>query len=88
MQTLSELLRSHARHFRHKTFLVCGDKTWTYGEYFAQVEKLAQVLVDHGVSTGQPVCLYAKPARTCRCLPRLPTDRCDRDADELDVSVC
>lgn len=63
MQTLSELLRSHARHFRHKTFLVCEDKSWTYGEYFSQVEKLAQVLVDHGVSKGQPVCLYL-PSRT------------------------
>ena len=58
MQTLSELLRSHARHFRHKTYLVCEDKSWTYGEYFSQVEKLAQVLVEHGVSKGQPVCLY------------------------------
>ncbi len=58
MQTLSELLRSHARHFPHKTFLVCEDKAWTYGEYFSQVEKLAQVLVEHGVTRGQPVCLY------------------------------
>ena len=58
MQTLSELLRSQARHFRDKTFLACEDKSWTYGEYFTQVEKLAQVLVDHGVSKGQPVCLY------------------------------
>ena len=58
MQTLSELLRSHARHFRHKTYLVCEDKSWTYGEYFSQVEKLAKVLVEHGVSKGQPVCLY------------------------------
>jgi len=58
MQTLSELLRSHARHFKHKTFLVCEDKTWTYGEYFSQVERLAQVLVDHGVGKGRPVCLY------------------------------
>jgi acyl-CoA synthetase (AMP-forming)/AMP-acid ligase II len=58
LQTLSELLRSHARHFKHKTYLVCEDKSWTYGEYFSQVEKLAQVLVEHGVSKGQPVCLY------------------------------
>jgi long-chain acyl-CoA synthetase len=58
MQTLAELLRSQAHHFRDKTFLVCGDKSWTYGAYFAQVEKLAQVLVDHGVTKGQPVCLY------------------------------
>jgi long-chain acyl-CoA synthetase len=58
MQTLSELLRSHARHFRDKVFLICEDKTWTYGAYFAQVEKLAQVLLDHGVRKGQPVCLY------------------------------
>jgi long-chain acyl-CoA synthetase len=58
MQTLSELLRSQARHFRDKTFLVCDDRSWTYGEYFAQVERLAQVLVDHGVGKGQPVCLY------------------------------
>ena len=58
MQTLSELLRSHARHFKHKTYLVCEDKSWTYGEYFSQVEKLAKVLVEHGVSKGQPVCLY------------------------------
>jgi acyl-CoA synthetase (AMP-forming)/AMP-acid ligase II len=58
MQTLSELLRAQARHFREKTFLVFEDKSWTYGTYFAQVEKLAQVLVDHGVVKGQPVCLY------------------------------
>ena len=58
MQTLSELLRSQARHFRDKTYLVCEDKSWTYGEYFSQVEKLAQVLVEHGVRKGQPVCLY------------------------------
>jgi long-chain acyl-CoA synthetase len=58
MQTLAELLRSHARHFRDKVFLICEDKTWTYGAYFSQVEKLAQVLVDQGVGRGQPVCLY------------------------------
>ncbi len=58
MQTLSELLRSQAHHFRDKTFLVFGEKSCTYGTYFAQVEKLAQVLVDHDVTKGQPVCLY------------------------------
>jgi long-chain acyl-CoA synthetase len=58
MQTLPELLRSHARHFKDKVFLVFEDKTWTYGAYFNQVEKLAQVLADHGVRKGQAVCLY------------------------------
>jgi long-chain acyl-CoA synthetase len=58
MQTLSELLRSHARHFKTKTFLICEDRSWTYGEYVSQVEKLAQVLVDNGVVKGRPVCLY------------------------------
>ncbi|MFM9940085.1 MAG: class I adenylate-forming enzyme family protein [Hyphomicrobiaceae bacterium] len=58
MQTLSELLRSQARHFGGKTFLVFADKSWTYAAYVDQVEKLARVLVDHGVTKGQPVCLY------------------------------
>lgn len=58
MQTLAELLRSQARHFRHKPFLVCEDRTWTYGAYLTEVEKLAQVLIDYGVTKGQPVCLY------------------------------
>jgi long-chain acyl-CoA synthetase len=58
MQTLSELLRSHARHFKNNTFLICEDRSWTYGEYVGQVKRLAQVMVDHGVAKGQPVCLY------------------------------
>ena len=60
MQTLPELLRSQARHFRHKTFLICEDRTWTYGEYFSQVEKPAQVLVDHG---GSPA--HHRPQEGC-----------------------
>ena len=58
MQTLSELLRSHARHFKDKTFLICEDRSWTYGAYVGEVERLARVLVDHGVTKGMPVCLY------------------------------
>lgn len=58
MQTLSELLRSQVRHFKHKTFLVCGDQSWTYEAYLDRVERLARVLVEHGVGKGQPVCLY------------------------------
>ena len=58
MQTLAELLRSHARHFRNKKFLICEERTWTYGEYVDQVERLARVLMDHGVAKGDPVCLY------------------------------
>ncbi len=58
MQTLSELLRSHARHFKDKPFLICEDRRWTYGAYVGEVERLAQVLVDHGVTKGMPVCLY------------------------------
>lgn len=58
MQTLSELLRSQARHFGEKVFLVFGDKSWTYAAYLDQVERLARVLADQGVTKGEPVCLY------------------------------
>lgn len=58
MQTLSELLRSQARHFGSKTFLVYGDQSWTFAAYLDQVERLARVLVEHGVAKGDPVCLY------------------------------
>ncbi len=58
MQTLSELLKSQARHFANKTFLVCEDRSWTYAEYYDQAARLAQVLLDHGVAKGEPVCLY------------------------------
>jgi amino acid adenylation domain-containing protein len=60
-QTLIEMFDTHVERYAHKTAVVAGDTRLTYSELNAQANKLANQLVQRGVSNGDLVGL---------CLPR------------------
>ena len=64
-----------------------GDRTLTFGELDAEVDRLARVLASRGVGSGSRVCLYLRnsPALVAG-LPRHPQARRHRRADEHPLS--
>ena len=59
-QTLSDLLHRTAARLPNKTAIVCGDTTWTWGEFDALVSRLAAGLHAQGVAKGEHVGVLAR----------------------------
>ena len=59
-QTLSDLLRRTAARLPHKTAIVCGATSWTYGEFDHTVSRLAAGLHQSGVAPGDRVAVLAR----------------------------
>ena len=53
--TLGDVLREHGRSWPNKTALVCGDQRYTYAEFDARASRLANVLREHGVGSGDRI---------------------------------
>ncbi|APE42392.1 hypothetical protein BOO69_02405 [Sulfitobacter alexandrii] len=52
---LPDLFATHARHYPRKTAIVCGDDTRTWGDFSANVNRVAHHLIDQGVGKGDMV---------------------------------
>ena len=55
-------------------FLLDGQRSWTYGEFFDQVRVYAAVLIDAGAQPGDRVLVHVEksPEAVALCLLRLP----------------
>lgn len=55
---LSLLPREAARKWGEREALLFGDKRWTYGEFDAEVDRIAAALIASGMQPGEHVALY------------------------------
>jgi fatty-acyl-CoA synthase len=58
--TLGDLLRRTARRLPDKTALICGEVRWTFREFDAVVNRLANGLAARGVAPGERVALLSR----------------------------
>ena len=63
-QTLGDLLRRTAQRFPHKEAIIFGDETWTYAEFDARCNRLANGLIARGVKPGDRVALLSYNSNT------------------------
>ena len=59
-QTLGDLLHRSAARLPRKTAIICGETTWSYGEFDAICDRLAAALGAQGVTQGARVALLAR----------------------------
>ena len=59
-QTLGDLLRRTARRFPRKLAIRCGSTDWTYAEFDAICNRLANGLAEQGVESGDRVAILAR----------------------------
>lgn len=59
-QTLGDLLRRSAARNPNKTAIVCGGTSWTYAEFDAICNRLANGLIASGVKTGDRVAMLSR----------------------------
>jgi len=59
-QTLGDLLRRTARRFPRKLAIRCGSTDWTYAEFDAICNRLANGFAEHGVESGDRVAILAR----------------------------
>ncbi len=59
-QTLGDLLRRSAARNPHKTAIICGSVSWTYAEFNALCNRLANGLLASGVKTGDRVAILSR----------------------------
>jgi len=59
-QTLGDMLRRTARRLPDKTAIVCGDVSWTYGQFDRIVSRLARGLMAEGVGPGDRVAILSR----------------------------
>ena len=59
-QTLGDLLRRSAARNPHKTAIVCGDVSWTYAEFDALCNRLANGLAASGIRSGERVAILSR----------------------------
>jgi acyl-CoA synthetase (AMP-forming)/AMP-acid ligase II len=52
---LPDLFATHARHYPTKTAIVCGDETQTWGDFSANINRVAHHLIASGVRKGDKV---------------------------------
>lgn len=58
--TIGDLLRRSAQKTPDKTAIICGDVSWTYGEFDALVNALARGLIARGVGQGDRVAMVSR----------------------------
>jgi len=54
---LPDLFATHARHDGSRPAIVCGDKTLSWGEFDAAMNRLANALLDLGLKKGDKVAM-------------------------------
>jgi fatty-acyl-CoA synthase len=59
-QSLGEMLRRSARRHAQRVAIICGETTWTYAEFDALVDRLANGLRAKGVAKGDRVAIVAR----------------------------
>jgi fatty-acyl-CoA synthase len=66
--TLDALLRRTVGRFPHKVAIVCGDVQWTYTEFDAVCNQLADGVLRIGISAGDKVAVLARNAHAFAAL--------------------
>lgn len=59
-QTIADLLRRTARRLPNKAAVICGDTSWTYGEFDFVCDEISGALTRMGVGVGDRVAILAR----------------------------
>ena len=62
-RSLGQVLNSNICHRGNKVALIDGDQSWTYFEFGMRIKKLANLLSEYGLASGDRFAIFAKNSR-------------------------